>query len=82
MRQSVVYRHGYNEADQRPEQGLPEKMPVLRLEADSAEDACRRAARQVTLAAGQHLSAEPADEADAREELLNRTARASGAGQP
>jgi hypothetical protein len=81
MRRYVVYRHGYNEDDQRADQGLPEKMAVLRLEADSPEDACQRAAPQVRVAANQYLSAEPPEEVDAREETLNRTARASGAGE-
>jgi hypothetical protein len=71
MRQYVVYRHGWNEANQNPAQGLPEKMCVARVEADSPEEACRLALRQVSLQGGQRLSAEPADEVDAREEALN-----------
>src|SRR5262249_55465403 len=43
MRQYIVYRHGWNEANQRREDGAPEKMPVLRVDAGSPEDACRRA---------------------------------------
>jgi hypothetical protein len=65
MRQFVVYRHGWHKANQDPERGLPEKMPVLRVEADSPEDAIRRARDQVTVFDNQHLSAEPADEVDA-----------------
>ena len=34
MRQYVVYRHGWNEANQRRADGAPEKMPVLRIDAD------------------------------------------------
>ena len=60
MRQSMVYRHGGNEANQRREGGAPagpgiwdckakpEKMPVLRVDADSPEDACRRAAQSTS----------------------------------
>jgi hypothetical protein len=71
----VVYRHGFNEANQSPERGLPEKMPVARVQADSPEEACRLAAREVTLADNQHLSAEPADVEDAKEAARNYTAR-------
>jgi hypothetical protein len=74
MRQYVVYRHGWNEANQRRADGVPEKMPVLRLDADSPEDACRRAAQSVSVAAGQYLSAEPAERVDAHEAELNRKA--------
>jgi hypothetical protein len=64
----VIYRHGWNERNQAPEQGLPEKMAVARMEASSPEEACRLAEGSVTLQAGQLLSAEPADEVDARED--------------
>jgi len=74
MQEYVVYRHGWNEANQDPRHGLPEKMAVARIEASSPEEACRLASRQVTLMAGQTLSAEPAVDVDAREELLNRKA--------
>jgi hypothetical protein len=76
MRQYVIYRHGYNQENQSPERGLPIKMPVLRIQADSPEEACRLAQPQVTLEAGQHLAAEPADEVDARENNLNLKAEA------
>jgi hypothetical protein len=71
MTQYVVYRHGWSEANQPPEHGLPQKMAVARVEADSPEEACRVAARRVTLAADQHLSAEPAAAVDAKENNLN-----------
>ena len=71
MRQYVVYRHGWNAANQDPARGLPEKMAVARVWADDADDACRRAAPEVTLVGGQRLSAEPADELDAKESDLN-----------
>jgi hypothetical protein len=76
MREYVVYRHGWDEVDQWRDHGLPQKMAVARLLADSAEEACRLAYRNVALTAPQHLTAEPADEVDAREQALNRTARA------
>jgi hypothetical protein len=68
----VVYRHGLNPATQ----GLPEKMPVARLEAGSPEEACRLAAKQVPVAPGQSLSAELAEVVDARENNLNLKAEA------
>ena len=39
MKAYVVYRHGWNDDNQSKDHGLPEKMPVARLEADSPEDA-------------------------------------------
>ena len=76
MKEYVVYRHGWNEDNQSAAHGLPEKMPVARLEADSPEDACRLARARVTLHDNQYLSAEPADEVDARENNLNLKAEA------
>ena len=76
MPEYVVYRHGWNEANQRPEFGLPEKMPVARVEAGSPEEACRLAAQRVTLQDNQRLSAEPAEQVDARENNLNLKAEA------
>jgi hypothetical protein len=76
MKLYVVYRHGWDRANQDADRGLPWKMPVLRVEADSPEDACRRAAAQVTLQPDQRLTAEPADVADARENNLNLKAEA------
>jgi hypothetical protein len=65
MPEYIVYRHGWNDANQSPQRGLPEKMPVVRLEADTPEEACRLAAPLVTVMPGQHLSADPAAEVDA-----------------
>jgi len=76
MKAYVVYRHGWNDDNQSKDHGLPEKMPVARLEADSPEDACRLARARVTLHDNQYLSAEPADEVDARENNLNLKAEA------
>lgn len=75
VKQYVVYRHGWNEANQSAAHGLPQKMAVARIQAGSAEEACRLAAPQVTLAENQHLSAEPAEVVDAKEQELNRTSR-------
>lgn len=76
MKEYVVYRHGWNANNQRSEAGLPEKMPVARLSAKGPEDACRRALEQVTIQPNQYLSAEPAEEVDARENNLNLRAEA------
>lgn len=66
----IVYRHGWNDANQASAQGLPEKMAVLRVEADSPEEACRQAAAQVSVAPNQRLTAEPAAPVDAKEGTL------------
>ena len=71
MQGYVVYRHGWNENNQSQEAGLPEKMPVARIEAQSPEDACQRSLQEVTVYPNQYLTAEPADEVDARENNLN-----------
>jgi len=76
MKEYVVYRHGWNAENQSPEAGLPEKMPVARIEAKSPEEACRLARARVTLYENQHLSAEPAADVDARENNLNLRAEA------
>lgn len=76
MKEYVIYRHGWNADNQSPQAGLPEKMPVARLEANDAEDACRRARMGITLHDNQHLSAEPAEEVDAYENNLNLKAEA------
>ncbi|HEY7424565.1 MAG TPA: hypothetical protein VH682_10080 [Gemmataceae bacterium] len=76
MKEYVVYRHGWNAANQSPAAGLPKKMAVARLEAGSPEEACRQAAPRVTLHENQYLSAEPAEEVDARENNLNLRAEA------
>ena len=74
MREYIGYRHGHNEQTQG--QGLPDKMAVARVSAISAEEACGLAARDVTVAAGQHLTAEPADAVDGKENDLNRRVEA------
>jgi len=72
MQEYIVYRVGWNDANQCREHGLPEKMAVARLEASRPGEACRQAREQVVVCANQHLTAEPAQEVDAREELLNQ----------
>lgn len=76
MQEYIIYRHGWNENNQRQDAGLPEKMPVARIEAQSPEDACKQSLQQVTVLANQYLTAEPADEVDARENNLNLKAEA------
>jgi hypothetical protein len=71
MKEYVVYRHGWHEYNQERSRGLPEKMAVARVQADNAEEACRITASQVSLHPNQSLSAEPAEEVDARENNLN-----------
>ena len=80
MQLYVVYRHGWADAEQSAQDGLPRKMAVARVEADCPEEACRLAAREVSVAPNQHLSAEPAGEVDAREQNLNRRVEALNAG--
>jgi len=48
---------------------------VARVEAASEQDACRLASNNVALSAGESLSAELAEAADAREAERNRTSR-------
>jgi hypothetical protein len=57
MREHVVYRHGRNEAEGSASElwnieRAKEKRPVLRVEADGPEEACRLAARSVSVEAG------------------------------
>jgi hypothetical protein len=75
MAEYIIYRHGWNEVNQNPHHGLPKKQPVLRVEADSPEEACRLARPQVLLLGDQYLTAELAEPVDAKEDLVNRTAR-------
>jgi hypothetical protein len=76
MPEYIVYRHGWNDANQPRDKGLPEKMPVVRIEANSPEEACFLAAEQVSLFAGQYFSAEPADAVDAQVNNISLKAEA------
>ena len=76
MPEYIVYRHGWNEANQNPHQGMPKKQAVLRLEAGSPEEACHLAKPQVSLLGDQYLTAELAADVDAKEAQLN--VKASG----
>ena len=78
MREYVVYRHGSNPVNQSPDRGLPEKMPVARIRADSPEQACLLAQKEVTIQDDQFLSAEPADVVDAQVNNLDLKAEALG----
>src|SRR4051794_27411774 len=82
MPEYVVYRHGWNDANQSAAEGAPEKMAVLRLTAAGPEEACRLARERVSVEAGQRLSAEPAELVDAREDNLNLRAEALGGTNP
>jgi hypothetical protein len=82
MANYVVYRRGWNDANQSRAKGMPEKMAVLRLDADSPEDACRQARSQITLFGDQTLSAEPAAHADAYENKLNQSVESLNAAEP
>jgi hypothetical protein len=75
MREYVVYRHDQDNSSRAADQAGPEKRPVARLSAATAEEACRLAAQSVPVAPNQQLSAEPADEVDAREHALDLAAR-------
>jgi hypothetical protein len=75
MTEYIIYRHGWNEVNQNPDHGLPEKQPVLRVEADTPEEACRLAWEQVLVLDNQYLTAEPAAPVDAKEDLINCSAR-------
>lgn len=79
MQEYIVYRHGWNSVNQDPHHGLPKKQPVLRVRADGPEEACELARPQVLVLDNQHLTAEPAAPVDAKEDLMNRTARGMSA---
>jgi hypothetical protein len=64
-----VYRYGSNAANQPMEPG---PVKVATVEADTADEACRLAARRVTCYANQQLAARPADEVDADEAEVDR----------
>lgn len=66
MHEYIVYRHGFHPVNQPAEHGLPEKMPVARIQAADPDEACRLAARRITLYDSQRLSAEPAEVVDAQ----------------
>ena len=72
----VIYRHGWDETNQSEARGEPETMAVLRVEANSPEDACRVARQQVPLGPNQRLSAQLAAVVDAQEDNRNLKAEA------
>jgi len=62
----IVFRHGWNSANQ-PCSGCRHREKVAKVRADTAEEACRKAAALVTVYNNQHLSAELRSEVRARE---------------
>jgi hypothetical protein len=74
MREYIVYR--VEGPDPGPGLAQGDKRAVARLFAAGPEEAIRQAAPGVTLRPGQRLTAEPAEEVDAREEEIDRPARA------
>jgi hypothetical protein len=76
MQEYVIYRHGFDEANQKAEDGLPAKMPVLRVQAKNPEEAVQLAAKHVSVGSGQRLTAELAAWLDAKENNLDLKAEA------
>ena len=66
MPEYVVYRHGGAPSVEGETLADRDKRPVARLFANDPDEACRQAAQQVALAPGQWLSADLADEVDAK----------------
>lgn len=75
MKEWIVYRHGYNAANNSARNGGPEAVPVARVEAETEDEAARLAAKRVTVYNNQHLYAEPAEEVDAEEAETDRRVR-------
>jgi hypothetical protein len=71
-REYVVYRHGWNAANQSSMSGCPHKMKVARVQAFSWDHAKELAAQRVTVYNNQYLSAELASEVDAEEAELDQ----------
>ena len=72
MKQWNVYRHGYNAANNSARHGGPISVPVARVEAETADEACDLAAKRVTVYNGQYLYATDAAEEDAKEAEIDR----------
>ena len=68
----IVYRHGWNAANQSSMSGSPYKMPVARVTARDGDHAEELAARRVTVYNNQYLSAELASEVDEQEADTDR----------
>lgn len=64
MREFIVYRHGGETVTEGESATDRDRRPVARLFAEGPEEACRLA--KTSLTEGQWLSAEPADEVDAK----------------
>src|SRR4051794_40955085 len=85
MREYIVYRHGGDKATEGETMAGRDERPVARLFAGDPAEACRLASAQVSLSQGQWLSAEPADQVDAkvneiglRQEALNEVDNPEG----
>ncbi len=66
MREYIVYRHGGEEVVEDESPIDRDRRPVVRLLAADPAEACRQASTQVSLATGQWLTAESADDVDAK----------------
>lgn len=66
MQEYIVFRHQGAEAVEGESPADHDRRPVVRLFATDASDACSRASTQVALETGQWLTAELADEVDAK----------------
>lgn len=70
--QFIVYRTGYNKANNPISECGPETAPLARVEAASAEEAVALALKRFSCYANQSLHARPAEEADAEEAEIDR----------
>lgn len=71
----VVFRTGYNAANNPAREGGCETVPVARVTADSAGEAVRLAGRRVSCYHNQSLSAVPAADYDAEQKRLDDAVR-------
>jgi len=75
----VVYRHGWNAANQSARGGAPEKQEVCRVNAANEEEARRLALESgVTVYNNQHLSCELASVVDKRRAFVAKRVRPAG----
>ncbi|HET7042224.1 MAG TPA: hypothetical protein VFI13_09390 [Gemmatimonadales bacterium] len=67
MQAWIVFRHGYNAANNSALGGGPVAVPVARVQAETAGEACDLAGKKVTVYSNQYLYAEDAEEYDRRQ---------------
>ena len=72
-----VCRSGWNKANQESSY-CPQRMRVATVEAEAPEAACKLAAARITVYNNQHLDAEDADQADAREAAVDEAVQLDG----